>query len=157
MDDYLSKPINVQKLKAIIERFTQMEQTALIERTATATVIKSFNLETVLHRLGGNKELLLEVASIFLKDYLRMMSKIETAIELGDPTSIYNATHSLKGSISNFGAEQAVEKAQAILNTAKQTKNLKLIPTLYADLTQEIHKLVPALAAFIKECSKEKS
>jgi CheY-like chemotaxis protein len=49
--------------------------------------------ETVLHRLGGNKKLLLEVASIFLKDYLRMMSKIETAIELGDPTSIYNATH----------------------------------------------------------------
>ena len=62
-----------------------------------------------LERLGGDEQLLQEVARLFLDEYPSLMSDIEAAKDSRNAKLLERAAHSLKGSVANFGADQAVE------------------------------------------------
>jgi len=154
MDDYLSKPINVQKLKAVIEKFTSPSlRWEPFPEVPVPVPVSKLNLETVLHRLGGNRELLMEVSTLFLREYPIMLEKIEKAMESRDPNEVYLATHNLKGSVSNFGAEIAVEAAIAILATIKQTS--EIVPVQYQKLKEAVLNLIPVINSYVNGDRKD--
>jgi len=64
-----------------------------------------------LERLGGDEELLQEVAVLFLEEYPTLMAEIRAAEESGNAHRLERAAHSLKGSVANFGADCAVQAA----------------------------------------------
>ena len=64
-----------------------------------------------LDRLGGDEQLLQEVARLFLDEYPTLMDEIQAAKESRNAKLLERAAHSLKGSVANFGADQAVEAA----------------------------------------------
>ena len=64
-----------------------------------------------LSRVGGDEELLKEIAVIFLDDCPRLMAELRDAIAANDPQKLESAAHSMKGSVGNFGAEAAVSAA----------------------------------------------
>jgi two-component system, sensor histidine kinase and response regulator len=67
-----------------------------------------------LERLGGDAELLREVAGLFLEEYPMLMDEIHAAMVSGDGESLQRAAHSMKGAVSNFGAEDVYEAAFAL-------------------------------------------
>ncbi|MGH9667006.1 MAG: response regulator, partial [Bryobacteraceae bacterium] len=68
--------------------------------------------ETVaLSRMGGDRELLLEIARLFLEDYPNLLAAIQHAISGGDASALEHGAHTLKGSVANFGAAESVEAA----------------------------------------------
>jgi len=67
-----------------------------------------------LSRVGGDAELLKEIAHIFLEDYPRSLNEIRTAIAAGDAKRLETWAHALKGSVANFGARTAVESASRL-------------------------------------------
>jgi PAS domain S-box-containing protein len=112
MDGYVSKPLQARELmKAIRELLPD----APIKPTATLQeqTVSSFNAATALKRLGGNAELLLEVAGLFRQEGGRLLREIDMALEHGDARRAGQAAHSLKGSAGLFVdgelAEAAVE------------------------------------------------
>ena len=87
------------------------------------TESKPFSVEEQLHRLdesvalsrvGGDVELLREVIGLFLDDYPQSLEMIRDAVARGDQSGLERHAHSLKGSVSTFGAQEAFEAAMAL-------------------------------------------
>ena len=67
----------------------------------------NLNRAIALDRIGGDEELLREIAILFLDDYPNLMGDIRRACAAADGKGLERAAHSLKGSVSNFGADAA--------------------------------------------------
>jgi HPt (histidine-containing phosphotransfer) domain-containing protein len=73
-----------------------------------------------LSRVGGDFELLREVVGLFLDDYPRAVEKIRHAVTVNDASAVEHHAHSLKGSVSTFGAKDVFDAALAL---EKQGRN----------------------------------
>jgi len=71
----------------------------------------SLDRQLALSRVGGDLELLREIAVLFLDECPRALLEIHQAVAGEDAVKLENAAHSLKGSVANFGASTAVEAA----------------------------------------------
>ena len=70
-----------------------------------------FDRQEALERVGGDEELLKEIAELFVEDAPELIEKLRGAVAAGDAAGVETAAHSLKGSVANFGAEEAVAAA----------------------------------------------
>jgi two-component system sensor histidine kinase/response regulator len=103
----------------------------------------------VLERLGGDEELLQEVAQLFLEEYPTLMSEMCSAAQGGDAHRLERAAHSLKGSIANFGVEPAVQAALNVENIGRSgdlTNAVNAYEQLAA-LMRQLHPSFEQLAA----------
>jgi len=64
-----------------------------------------------LTHVGGDVELLREIAALFIEDCPRALAELRQAVEQQDASKLENAAHALKGSVANFGAQDAVDAA----------------------------------------------
>jgi HPt (histidine-containing phosphotransfer) domain-containing protein len=62
-------------------------------------------------RVGGDAELLKELAGLFVDEYPQLMAELQAAIAAGDAIRVERSAHALKGAVANFGARQAVDTA----------------------------------------------
>jgi two-component system sensor histidine kinase/response regulator len=98
-----------------------------------------------LDRVGGDEELLAEVAQLFLEDYPNSLREIDDALQRGDAKLLERAAHTLKGAASNFGADPVVEPALA-LELAGRTGNLSATASSYQALTSALRGMHHDLA-----------
>jgi two-component system sensor histidine kinase/response regulator len=96
-----------------------------------------------LSRVGGDAELLREIAGLFLEEYPKVLDELRSAIARGDARGVERTAHGLKGSVSNFGAPAAVEAARMLESLGRAQR--------LAEVTQVIHTLELALAALRPE------
>ena len=149
MDDYISKPVQAQSLFEALEK--SAAQPERIE--PDLTVIPSelvLDMDSMLSHVGGDTELLREIAGVFLEVGPGFMQELRQAIEAGDAGRIENTAHTLKGSISNFTAGKAF---QAAYDLEKKGRAGEINATWegYAVLEREIGRLRASLEAYIKE------
>ncbi|HTS78823.1 MAG TPA: Hpt domain-containing protein [Bryobacteraceae bacterium] len=87
--------------------------------------------EVALARVGGDAELLREVAALFLADYPRVLEDLRDAIARSDAQALERTAHGLKGSVSTFGAQQAMEAARTLesLGRAHQFDEVRQVLT----------------------------
>ncbi|MEI9812534.1 MAG: Hpt domain-containing protein [Acidobacteriota bacterium] len=67
--------------------------------------------ELAMSRVGGDADLLKELAVLFLEEYPRLLSEIKDGLQAGDAKRVERSAHGLKGSVANFGAKPAVDVA----------------------------------------------
>jgi len=108
-----------------------MESTPLLDRTLA------------LSRVGGDVELLREIAELFIEDYPRVLDELRDAIAREDFKAIERTAHGIKGSVSNFGASAAVEAARTIEILGREHQ--------IAEVKQVIHTLELVLASLRPE------
>ncbi|MGH9672245.1 MAG: Hpt domain-containing protein [Bryobacteraceae bacterium] len=70
-----------------------------------------FDQAVALARVGGDEELLREVAALFLEESHHCVSSIREAAARRDPTALQYAAHNLKGAALNFGATSTCDAA----------------------------------------------
>jgi two-component system, sensor histidine kinase and response regulator len=102
----------------------------------------------LLDRVGGDEDLLREIASIFLDEYPALIEEIRSAVGALDAKGIEGAAHSLKGSVANFGA-QAATQAAFRLETLGRKGQLDEAPVAFDELLSEFQQLHPALLALV--------
>ena len=102
-----------------------------------------FDREVALSRVGGDAELLKEIAILFLDDYPKSLTELREAVEARDPKRVERSAHGLKGSVSNFGAGPAVHAALQ-LETMGRAQQL-------VEVEQVLRTLELALAALRPE------
>jgi two-component system, sensor histidine kinase and response regulator len=103
----------------------------------------------LLDRVGGDEDLLREIAAIFLDEYPALIEEIRSALDVLDAKGIERAAHSLKGSVANFGA-QAATQAAFRLETLGRKGQLDEAPRAFDDLLWELQQLHPALLALVE-------
>lgn len=104
------------------------------------------NRQIALERVGGDEELLREIARLFLDECPRLMGHIREAIDAGDTRRLEREAHSLKGSVANFGAEPVVQAALA-LEVIGRSGNLSDAQEGFRQLSQSVDVLRPELLA----------
>lgn len=72
-----------------------------------------------LERIGGDEQLLKEIAALFLQEYPTLLDAAREALRTGNSAALERAAHSLKGSASNFGAYPCVEAAFSLERQAR--------------------------------------
>jgi two-component system, sensor histidine kinase and response regulator len=99
--------------------------------------------QLALSRVGGDAQLLKEIAVLFLEDYPKMMDRLREAAARGDAKSVERTAHGLKGSVANFGAKSAVDAALALEGMGRAQQ--------LSEVEQVIRSLDLALAALRPE------
>ncbi len=102
-----------------------------------------------LERLGGDEELLKEVAALFLDEYPTLMAEIKVALGAKNANRLERAAHSLKGSVSNFGSDAAWQAAYEMekMGRANDLANSEAAYSHLASVMEAIHPELSALAA----------
>ena len=75
---------------------------------------QQFDEAVALSRVGGDSDLLREIVELFLMDYPNTLDKIRSAVSARDAVALEHHAHSLKGSVSTFGAQDAFDAALAL-------------------------------------------
>ena len=101
---------------------------------------------TALARVGGDLELLKEIASLFLDEYPRALDDMRKALATGDAKLLENAAHGLKGSVANFCAP-AAEEAAFQLEKLGRAQKLDQAPEIVTALEQALALLQAELAS----------
>jgi response regulator RpfG family c-di-GMP phosphodiesterase len=147
MDDYVSKPVKSEDLKAALERWLQKTQT--FPEAAPAIITprskETFNMQEALDRVDGDRELLSEMAVLFLEEYPRFLMQIHEAIMQKDMPALSYAAHTLKGSVGNFAAADTFEAALTLEKIGRQG-DLSHAQDALTQLEIALAQLTPALS-----------
>jgi HPt (histidine-containing phosphotransfer) domain-containing protein len=100
--------------------------------------------EVALARVGGDPELLKEIAVLFLNNYHAWMGELREAAGRGDAKGVENTAHGLKGSVANFGAQDAVDAALRLENLGR-SRDLTEVSSSLAALELALTALRPEL------------
>ena len=146
MDSYLSKPIQLKELLAVIEELLSTTKTSGSARTKAGPV----DIETIIAELDGDRELAVELAGIFLGECPRMMDAIRQALEAEDGNCIAGAAHGLKGSVGNFGAKRVFEIIGKLEQVARDG-DFASAREVFSALSTEIDRLCAELRALSLE------
>jgi HPt (histidine-containing phosphotransfer) domain-containing protein len=96
--------------------------------------------EVALARVGGDAELLREIAVLFLENYPAWLEELRAAQANSDAEAVQRAAHGLKGSVANFGARDAVEASLELENLGR-AGNLADMPQSLANLEAALETL----------------
>jgi CheY-like chemotaxis protein/HPt (histidine-containing phosphotransfer) domain-containing protein len=157
MDDYVSKPVRSEDLKAALDRWLRKNLPPQLEgpaRPATPlaplSLKEAFNMQEALARVDGDRELLGEMAALFLEEYPRFLAQIQEAVSKKDSSALSYAAHTLKGSVGNFAANAAFDAAFTLERIGRQG-DLTQAPTALVQLEDTLTQLMPALTKLTAE------
>jgi CheY-like chemotaxis protein len=108
------------------------------------------NRDVTLARVGGNVQLLRELAGVFREDCVRLTQEVQEALRAGEGGRLGGAGHTLKGMVSFFEATTATEAALR-LEKMGRTGDLSGAPETVAALLHEIDRIQSTLAALCAE------
>jgi PAS domain S-box-containing protein len=115
MDAYVTKPVHVPELMKMIESVVlggnAMNGNLTSEGSSVEVQLRQLDESLALSRVGGDVDLLKEVVELFLDDYPSTLEKIKAAVASHNASALEHSAHSLKGSVSTFGANRAFEAA----------------------------------------------
>ncbi|WP_197526343.1 PAS domain-containing hybrid sensor histidine kinase/response regulator [Botrimarina colliarenosi] len=144
MTDYLSKPIDLGRLTAVVEqaaqglsgseekRSAQEETSAMADKPTSVQNGKPepIDLRKALDRLRGDEALLADIIGFYQRDHLDLCKQADAALEQGDWNALSRAAHSLKGLASNFDAQGVVDLAADLESSSLKGDRESLTPQL---------------------------
>jgi HPt (histidine-containing phosphotransfer) domain-containing protein len=105
-----------------------------------------FDLTAALAEVMGDRQLLAELAGLFLGECARWMAEMGAAVAGGDAPRLQMTAHALKGAAATFAA-RATHEAALCLEKMGRAGDLSAAPEALAALAQEVERLRPALTA----------
>ena len=108
MDDYLTKPITPKALSVAVAQWVVSRESAAAEPMSSApTPQAAQEVEELVRRVGGDHQLLGQVAELFATEYPPMVAAVREAVSQQDAVALQRAAHTLKGAVGNLAAQGA--------------------------------------------------
>lgn len=151
MDDYLSKPIDPEKLFEKIHKFFAEEDKNLKANKDHLTEDQEYPLfdkELFYSRMANDQELIEELINIFFKTAPEGLKDLKLLIDNSDIPLIKRKAHMLKGSLGNLSALKAAKLAQKIEESVEDS-SMDLVKTVYDELELEMNSLYLLLKEII--------
>lgn len=113
MDDYMCKPFKAEELYDLVElnqsRSAPTNAGAVRAAKTSPSGPQPANLAQALEMVAGERAILEDVARAYLQEEKGMLEAVRSAIRQNDPIGLHSAAHILKGTVSLFQANQALE------------------------------------------------
>jgi HPt (histidine-containing phosphotransfer) domain-containing protein len=87
---------------------------------------ESLTASRLVAALGGDRELLLEIIRLFLRDAPAMLQAVKLEASRRQPEALASAAHLLKGSVANFGLSPLYDVARELEHSARANDLSKL-------------------------------
>ena len=141
MDEYVSKPIDLDKLFRIIagvfpERVTNLPALVAAEEAKPEVLL---DVEGTLARLHGDQEFLRVLFKVFLDDGPNRVAAVQEALKRLDFTAAGKECHSLKGAADTVGARVLKRKAEE-LGMALRGESRELVERHFDELQVAIQE-----------------
>jgi PAS domain S-box-containing protein len=144
MDEYISKPIDSDKLFEAIKKLTRLPGISKSPAADSAALDESLLLET----FDGDWNFLKEVVEVFLDDYPRLLDTLRRSFNEGDCDTFMRSAHSLKGMLKNFRAETAAEIAFDLEKKGKEAHlngiqpDIESLAALIAEVDKTLRNMI---------------
>jgi HPt (histidine-containing phosphotransfer) domain-containing protein len=112
--------------------------------TTTEERDPAINQASALAKVGGDLDLLTELAGLFCQEKPNMLSALRQAVTDGNAVSARAAAHSLKGSLAVFSPTHATGLAARVEDSA-QSGNLTAAADILVELEAEVERVCTAL------------
>ena len=147
MDDFISKPIEIEDLQAAIDR--QAPKTKGSQDSISSLPVEGsspvFDQDALINRLEGDQRLLKTLIDVFNKDYPKQLERLHLALSEQDAETLTRVAHGMKSAIATFHAEPA-RKAALHLEEIGRAQDLGSAPELLTRLEDELKELHKALS-----------
>ncbi len=130
MDDYLTKPIDRDRLSEVVNRYLAPSA------TPAQSPIAPVDWERLMLTADNDRDFAGELVQLFIESGDSVLRNIRDALERGDMAAVGRAAHSLKGSSANMCASLASEAA-ARLESAARTGAAEDVAKLEIQLREE--------------------
>jgi len=165
INDFLAKPIEIQKLDEILEKWLPREKlceseplsgdNTITEKKAENIDISGIDVALGLRNCGGDITVYLDILTDFCKDAEARMMKINEAYAQGDTKLYVTLVHALKGAARSIGAVETGEKASWLEKTAAKGQ-LAEVRGKTNDLHEHVQTLIKSVKTIVeKHESKE--
>lgn len=146
MDGYVSKPIDAGELRVTIDDLLSAIKEDKEQEPQTHQTGSIIDQEVLFERVGGDMDLLMELADLCMEESVRLLERIHRAVREKDPDELEKAAHALKGSVLNFGAKKLAEVAQG-LETMGRNRDLTQTQNALTELEKQVLALRTELRA----------
>lgn len=148
MDDYLSKPLDVDVVFEMLKRYEcslKAQSRSNGEKTPPMNIDSDeiLDIETALPRFGDDLSILYEFLGRFIVNAKETCTKMDTAFQNGDVQQLHFLSHSLKGSSANFEIKKIRDAARQL---EELTGNNSTVGAFA--LINEIKSSIPSVEAF---------
>jgi len=142
MDAYLTKPINMQELLAVLDGIGSRKAgpPLPLDIPSKKSTTDSIDLAATLERLDGDRGLFQELTKVFKDDCPRIVERMRRAIVMHDAKSLEGCGHALKGSSAIIGAS-AVSHAAGEIERLARTGSTENTDIEFRVLQEEIERL----------------
>ncbi len=142
MDDYLTKPIDRDRLSEVVNRYLSpspgpaaLAENRELNADSAAASIAPVDWERLMLTADNDRDFAGELVQLFIESGDSVLQDIRDALERGDMAALGRAAHSLKGSSANMCASLASEAAARLESAAR------------AGVTEDVAKLELQLRA----------
>jgi two-component system, sensor histidine kinase and response regulator len=153
MDDYLSKPIKLDELRAALSHWAcslpdkaAPDKQQLIQST-TDPSRGIFDPAKMYRNIGSDNELFAQLVCLFLDRHQTMLADIRAALANADRSAVERTAHTFKGTAGNLCASEIVLTASR-LEAVGRLNTLCDAPPVYAQLELEVTRLVRVLESY---------
>jgi len=159
MDGYLSKPVRVSDLLRAVDHFASRRESAFEQDALESQVsdtggkrMGELDYSAALARVGGDVELLQELAGMFMEEYPKLLDAIRGGLAEQNAAAACNAAHQLKGLLAQFGAETARQAAYGVELPARQgdlattNQNLQILEAAMRLVHPDLAKMAGSVA-----------
>jgi len=163
MNDYVSKPIDIQELFGVLGKWIKrrsetpgecLPQTTDITITESEQVqlpvfLPGIDLDSGLQRLCGNKSLYKKLLLDFMHNYRQIIPEIQSALKRDEDVA-HRLTHTIKGIAGNLSAGD-VQRTAHELDIAIIGRKKNDYDTLLADLDRSLQILLHSISTLQEE------
>jgi CheY-like chemotaxis protein len=148
LNDYLTKPVNPDALRAVIARNVPPRLSDTTSAAGGLESIAGLDLTGALHRVGGKREFLEQMLRRLALDYADTPQSLQSLLSEGHPSIAAASAHSVKGAAGTLGLLQ-LQSAAAALEHALTTASdhaphvLDEFAAVLNDTIAAIHRALP--------------
>jgi len=160
MDDYAAKPIDGERLRAVLAAWTcdmaeaqcggdvPTPEIEAPDRPLCSPDAKVFRFDKLHRNCGDDEEFAAEVTAVFLRTAPQSLARIEAATDTGDAAAVELAAHALNGTSGTIGAERFQSVCQEIERMAR-SGSVAGVRALLSTAAAELHALEAILTDFL--------
>ncbi len=145
MDGYITKPLDADEFCATVNTWYPATKPGPEPAPAEPDTGLVFDADEASRKLGGDRELLQELAGMFIQEYPTRLAAIKDAIAAKDSEQLMREAHALKGEVGNFAAQASWDAAYRLENMGRHNQMDEAEAAL-EQLERQVAKLIEAFA-----------
>jgi CheY-like chemotaxis protein len=145
MDRYLAKPIRPDALRAAVIEVAARARAAA-PQVPVLDIVRVLDIDQVLARLGGDTQLLADIARLFVDHCPVMVAALRASVESGDAAAVASAAPAIKGSVGHLTDGRAFQLASEMERHGRHGE-LAAATSMVSSLIEELDRICGALQA----------